>query len=110
MNNLPSGSTNGKHILVATQGFADLNLVKPDYIVPNGFFPLANGTVNYAGADQWSIGTLPTDGVTALFANGMTGPNVATNFAGASASVTAAAPPVVNYQGLWWNPANRDGE
>ena len=103
-NNLPSSSTNGKRILVATQGFADLNLVKPDYTVPNGFFPLASGTVNYAGADQWSIGALPTDGVTALFANGMTGPNIATNFAGASASVMVAAPPVVNYQGLWWKP------
>ena len=30
-------------------------------------------------------------------------PNVATNFAGSSASVTAAA--AVNYQGLWFNPA-----
>ncbi len=38
-------------------------------------------------------------------ANGMTGPNVATNFAGVSASVTPTAPPVLNYQGLWWNPA-----
>jgi len=102
--NLPGSATNGKRILIATQGFADLNLVAPDYTVPNGFFPLANGTVNYAGADQWSYAALPTDGVNALFANGMTGPNLATNFAGASASVTPAAS-AVNYQGLWWNPA-----
>ncbi len=48
--------------------------------------------------------TLPTDGVNALMANGMPGPNVATNFAGVSASVMPAAPPVLNYQGLWWKP------
>src|SRR6266508_5566136 len=33
-------------VLIATQGFAALNLVKPDYVVPNGFLPLANGTIN----------------------------------------------------------------
>jgi hypothetical protein len=102
-NNIHSSATNGKRILVATQGFAALNLVTPDYTVPNGFFPLASATVNYAGADQWSYAALPTDGANALFANGMTGPNLATNFAGVSASVTPAAS-VVNYQGLWWKP------
>jgi hypothetical protein len=102
--NLPGNATNGKHILIATQGFAALNLVTPDYIVPNGFFPIANGKVSYGeGVDLWSYASLPTDGVTALFANGVTGPNVATNFAGASASVGPAAP-APNYQGLWWKP------
>ena len=103
-NNLPSRSTFGKHILIATQGFAALNLVTPDYVVPNGFFPVANGKVAYGeGVDQWTYANLPTDGVNALFANAQVRPNVATNFAGASASVGSAAPSP-NYQGLWWKP------
>src|SRR5690242_5066606 len=35
--NLP-GDTSGKVMLIATQGFADLGIVTPDYVVPNGFF------------------------------------------------------------------------
>ncbi len=105
LTDIPGSATFGKRILVATQGFAALNLIAPDYIVPNGFFPITNGKVTYGeGASQWTYDALPTDGVNALMANGMPGPNVATNFAGASASVTPAAP-VQNYQGLWWNPA-----
>jgi len=102
--NIHSGSTNGRRILIATQGFAALGLVTPDYVVPNGFFPVANGKVTYGeGVDQWNYASLPTDGVNALFANGQVSANVATNFAGASASIAPAAPPV-NYQGLWWKP------
>jgi hypothetical protein len=52
--------------------------------------------------DQVTFASLPTDGVSALSRNGLIIPNVATNFAGTSASVTSAA--AVNYQGLWYNP------
>src|SRR5437016_311124 len=41
-NNLPGDSAN-HHFLVATQGFADLGIVTPDFIVPNGFLFLPNG-------------------------------------------------------------------
>ncbi len=88
------------HVLIATQGFAALGLVTPDYVIPNGFIPLVNGTLNYAGADLVAYAALPTDGVTALKRTGATIPNVATNFAGKSAS--ANAPGTLNYQGLWW--------
>jgi hypothetical protein len=89
-------------VLIATQGFAQLGLVTPDYVIPNGFLPLTNGTLNYAGVDQVSYAALPTDGVSALNRSGMTVPNLATNFSGQSASVTAPGP-AVNYGGLWWN-------
>ena len=82
------------HVLVATAGFAALNLVTPDYIVPNGFVPLS-GTINYAGVDQVTYGQLPSDGVSAIDRNNMVIPNVATNFAGQSASVAAPPPPAV---------------
>jgi hypothetical protein len=99
--NMPS-PTAFAHVLIATQGFAQLGLVTPDYVIPNGFLPLTNGTLNYAGVDQVSYAALPTDGVSALNRSGMTVPNLATNFSGQSASVTAPGP-AVNYGGLWWN-------
>ena len=87
-NDLPSTSTNGHRVLIGTQGFAALNLVAPDFTVPNGFFPTANGMVNYAGGfSVWNYTALPMDGVNALYENGVVGPNLATNFAGASAPV-----------------------
>jgi hypothetical protein len=32
--------------------FAALGIVTPDYVVPDGFLPLANGSVNFAGVSQ----------------------------------------------------------
>ncbi|HZI85023.1 MAG TPA: hypothetical protein VFF44_13985 [Casimicrobiaceae bacterium] len=96
-------------VLVATQGFAALGLVTPDYVVPNGFLPLANGTINYAGVDQVSYASLPTDGVTAIKRNGAMVQNVAANYAGTSGSVAAGPPPnplvatAVEYYYADWN-------
>src|SRR6185436_16693898 len=45
---LPAGSTLGAHVLIATQGYANLGIVTPDYIVPSGFLFTAGGaTVNF---------------------------------------------------------------
>jgi hypothetical protein len=102
-NDLPSSSTAGKKVLIATQGFAALGLVAPDYTIPNGFLPLTSGTVNYASVDIVTYMSLPTDGTNALYRDGSIRQNLATNFAGASASVVLSGPPAtVNYQGLWW--------
>lgn len=108
--NLPGGSMGGyggmpsptaySYVLIATQGFAALGLVTPDYVIPNGFLPLANGTINYAGVDQVTYTSLPTDGTSAIDRSGTIIQNLAINFAGDSASVAAA---VINYEGLWWN-------
>jgi hypothetical protein len=114
--NLPGGMDTGygmspaptafTRVLIATQGFADLGIVAPDYILPNGFLPLANGTINYAGVDQVSYSSLPTDGVTAINRSSAMMPNRATNYAGASGAVADA---VANYEGLWWNaPASSE--
>ena len=95
-------------MLIATQGFAALGLVTPDYVIPNGFIPLANGTINYAGVDQVSYMALPTDGTSALTRGGSQVSNLATNFMGLSASVIATqAPPgttlAVEYYYADWN-------
>ena len=90
ISSMPSPTAHA-HVLIATQGFAQLGLITPDYVIPNGFLPLTNGTINYAGVDQVSYAALPTDGVSALNRSGMAVPNLAMNFAGQSASVTAPA-------------------
>ncbi|HEX9302067.1 MAG TPA: hypothetical protein VF959_06920 [Casimicrobiaceae bacterium] len=103
--NLPSSATVGKKVLVATPGFAALGLVAPDYTIPNGFLPTDSGTIGYVSSSiTYKAGELPTDGANALYIDGSVKTNLATNFAGASASVTPSGPPpaAVNYQGLWW--------
>jgi hypothetical protein len=90
--NLPSSTTANRRVLVATPGFAALGIVTPDYTIPAGFLPIAGGTLNYAGVHQITFGPLPTDGSNALLATGAVAPNVATNFAGLSASVISTPP------------------
>ena len=69
---MPSPTAHAR-VLIATQGFAALGLVTPDYVIPNGFIPLANGTINYAGVDQVSYTALPTDGTSAITRTGVAG-------------------------------------
>jgi len=96
--NMPSSSTNNKNMLIATEGFAALGIVAPDYVVPNGFFFRNGGTVNFADVVMWNHGSLPTDG-RSLFRDGTTGPNSPQNFAGATGTVSLAAR---NFQALWY--------
>jgi hypothetical protein len=105
-NNLPSSSTAGKHILIATQSFAALGLVTPDFVIPDHFIPTGKGTVGSSAGSTFSYnaGELPTDGVNALYRSGGAAPNLATNFAGNSASVVSTPTPITPAIGLWWNP------
>jgi hypothetical protein len=101
----PSPTANAR-VLIATQGFAALGLVRPDYVIPNGFLALANGTVNYAGVDQVSYAALPTDGTSAINRNGAMLQNLATNFNGQTGSVSAApvlTATAVEYYYAAWN-------
>ena len=91
---LPSSSTAGRFVLIATQGYVDVRnatpaagLPAPDYVIPNRFLPTDGGSVNYASVDIMQYGALPSDGSTSLLRNGSAAANLATNFAGASASV-----------------------
>jgi len=101
----PSPTAN-KRVLIATQGFASLGIVTPDFTVPNGFLPTNGGTLDYAGVDSVTFASLPTDGTTAINRNGAMIQNLATNFAGQSASVTAAGPPaaIIPVAGVYYNP------
>jgi len=110
-NNLSTCATSGRRILIATQGFAALGIVSPDYVIPNGFLPRPNGELYFAGVSFVKYTALPNDGVTSILADGTHTQNVATNLAGASASVTPNSIPStvnINQHGLtgsWYEPA-----
>jgi hypothetical protein len=75
-------------MLIGTQGFAALNVVTPDYVVPNGFLFTTNGTVTYGeGADSFSYVSLPTDGRFALNRDGSMTTNAPMNFNGQMGTV-----------------------
>lgn len=93
--NLP-GDTTGKKFLVATQGFADLNIVTPDYTVPNKFLFTPGGTINYASSsDQVVYAALPTNGTHAIDRNGIAVVASPQNFAGNTAASPVSVPPPV---------------
>jgi hypothetical protein len=87
-NDLPSTATAFTTVLIATQGFASLGLVTPDYIVPDGFLFTGGGTVNYAGVDSVAYGALPIDGVHSVNRSGTVQVASPKDFAGATASLT----------------------
>jgi hypothetical protein len=90
---LPGDNTGRRSFLIATPGFAALGIITPDYVAPAGFLFTNGGTVDYASVDQLTYAALPTDGVTALYSDGTKRQNLAKNFAGATASVSAPAGP-----------------
>ncbi len=89
------GDTTNKTFLIATQGFAALNLVTPDYVVPDGFLFATDATLDFARVDSISYASLPADPTQSLGRNGSTGVNSPRNFSGATATVIVAAPPAV---------------
>ena len=94
---LQSTLTANRHVLIATQAVAAIGLVTPDYVMPDRFLATDGGTLGFANVDSLGYAALPTDGVNALFANLSTGPNIATNFAGQSASLPAGTVTVVEF-------------
>lgn len=87
--NLPSQETANTKVLIATQGFADLGIVSPDFIIPAAFLFTNGGTVNFAGVDSFTYSSLPTDGTTSLSRNGSKTAASPTDFAGATGKVTS---------------------
>ena len=109
---LPSQSTKGRSVLIATSGFAALGILTPDYTVPNHFIPTAGGTLNYAGVDQISLPALPNDGATAIDRSGTHVPATPKNFAGNTVTLSAPPPAATapdldqhGFTGSWFEPA-----
>lgn len=61
---LPTTTTNGKTMLLATIGFEAAYGISPDYIIPNGFLTTGPGDVFYNDTLSWD--SLPNDGVNSL--------------------------------------------
>ena len=85
------GDTANKTFLIGTQGFAALNVVAPDYVMPNGFLFTSGGTLNWADADIFTYGALPTDGRLSMNRDGTTAVNSPKNFAGVTGSISPSA-------------------
>jgi Ca2+-binding RTX toxin-like protein len=97
--NLPAGfNTLNKTILIASQGFADLDLVTPDYIVPDGFlYTSGTTTVTFSGSgDSLTFSNLPTDGVNSLNGNGEQQVNSPKNLDGDTGTIAANSAPVLD--------------
>src|SRR6266550_9423478 len=60
------GESAGHSFLIATQGFADLHVLQPDYVVPNGFFSVSGGVIRVAD-HGYAYPSVPTDGVKAFW-------------------------------------------
>ena len=87
---LPSSNTANTTVLIATQGFADLGIVTPDFIVPANFlFTAGSATVDFGGVNAVTYASLPTDGTQSLNRNLVAGTNSPTNFA----HLTGTVPP-----------------
>jgi len=93
-----------KSMLIATQGFAALNIVTPDFVVPNGFLFQGNGVVNWGeNSDTLSYTSLPTNG-SARNRDGSTDAAVPKNFMGETGTITVqTAKTPAALSGLWWN-------
>ncbi len=91
--NLPNNLTANKRVLIATQAFANLGIVTPDYIVPAPFLFPGGGTLNYALVDTFAYPALPANGVDALYRTGAVAPDLATNYAGQSGAILPPPPP-----------------
>jgi serralysin len=95
---LPSSQTANTSVLIATQGFANLGVVTPNFIVQDGFLFQGSGSVNFAGVDVFSYSNLPTNGSLSVGVGGSTAANSPTNFAGqtGTVSVPSTGPNIVN--------------
>jgi hypothetical protein len=89
--NLPNPTqTANTTVLIATEGFAALGIVTPNYIVPDGFLFTAGGTIDFAGVDSVVYGQLPSDGTHAVNAAGTVVTATPRNFAGVTGDMSSA--------------------
>jgi len=99
-----------RRFMIGTQGFADLGLVQPDFVVPNGFLfhdaglpvSMRIGHREYGAANFGGEG-IPTNGVDALYMyldEAFASKAIATNSAGDSYAFVSPA----RFTGSWFNP------
>ncbi|SDH53298.1 DUF4214 domain-containing protein [Nitrosomonas sp. Nm132] len=93
LKDLPNPNTAGATILVATQSFANLGIVTPDFIISDDFlFNCGSATVSlinsdHSTSDAMTYFSLPIDGMNAINHDGVFGINSPKNLAGATGTV-----------------------
>jgi Ca2+-binding RTX toxin-like protein len=87
---LSSTATANTTVLIATQGFADLGVVTPNFIIPAGFLFTAGGSLNFGDVDTITYPPLPDDGVHSVTRTGESTIATPKNFAGATGSLPSA--------------------
>ncbi len=92
--NLPADSTANTTVLLATQAFANLGIVTPNFIVPADFLFTTGEALNFAGVDNVTYAALPSDGMHSLTRTGEQLVATPKNFAGATGSLPAPPTPV----------------
>ncbi len=89
---LPNTSTANTSVLIATQGFANLGVATPDFIIPDGFlFTNGSATVNFADVDAVTYNALPLDGTNSIDRDGAIAVNSPKNFAGEAGTIVGEA-------------------
>lgn len=82
---LPSRNTANTSVLLATQGFANLGIVTPDFIIPDSFlFTQGEATVHFEHVDSVTYSNIPLNGVQSIDHDGVLTINSPKNFAGVS--------------------------
>jgi hypothetical protein len=103
--NLP-GDSAGRRFLVGTESFQALAIpggFRADFVVPDNFFFLGNGTINFGEfSDLWNYSGLPSDGTLSLGRDGSTATNSPGNFSGNNGTVVLPAATALNFQALWY--------
>jgi hypothetical protein len=96
------GGTANTRVLIASQGFAALHLVTPDFTMPNGFIATNGATPTMPGRSG-DLQPLPTDGAHALIATG--GRRTRRPIRGSAGFSRSRPPPTTK---AWWpRPRNR---
>ena len=87
-NDLPNRNTANTSVLLATQGFANLGIVTPDFIIPDNFlFTSGSAEIHFEHVDMVSYTSIPLDGVQSIDRNGIASINSPKNFAGITGSI-----------------------
>ena len=84
---LPARPASNTTVLIATQGFANLGIATPDFIVQDGFLFTGGGTLNFAGVDSIIYGALPSDGTHSVSRTGVSATATPTNFFGVAGTL-----------------------
>ena len=86
-----TGTTANKSVLIATETFASLTGMTPDYIIENSFVPLTGGSLNFGeGSDvlEFTQSMLPLNGLQSIDSNAQAQTATPTNFLGLTATVS----------------------